>query len=571
MLVLDKPRPFRSATLTIPLYHRGQLSLLPGTKVWLCLLPGTGAPGRLPEIIISPIGFNAWSDLWRITATLHEKVGVVHQVLRVLHAWNINILAAESSSIERQEFHYLELLVDASKHVSILDGDSRTRSRNITAELPDLKRAILAECLMDIALWPSGEPRLKIRRVKGLYQALEAFQQAQTSHARKPRYGPSTDSVVVGDNGQITLPKEMVSTLYNIYSRRNQPPVARDNGLSYLFVSDSKDRYLRTYFLGPSDPVLSVNIEHEDRIGALARITHSLQQQGFNILTSLSRLHVHGRRAQYELVLQPPTQLGKREDKIRSELERILSTKELISGYKLAVSYQLNYKSPIGFQTLHIDSDASAPNSAARSTTEEAASRNDRRQPTGTVEEKLERVTSALAQTVGNQVGATPADALRYALARKLLDEERTLQGRFTPRRVLFISCTSDDETRLSKVVEAAQDVGFEVVHGFRLGDARTVREGVISLIEQSTCFLGLWTEDGGIGVNDRYWPSPWLHWEVGVAEARGKRPRLLVSQKIHPSAWQKLYPEVPNTIFRPGEFSDRLGEVIEIIAAEHA
>jgi hypothetical protein len=94
MLILDKPRPFSGDQLIVPLYHRGHLSLLKGTKIWLCLLPGS-EPQNAPEIIISPINYDAWSDLWRISVTTQERSGVVNKILLALQ--KLNVVAEEQA------------------------------------------------------------------------------------------------------------------------------------------------------------------------------------------------------------------------------------------------------------------------------------------------------------------------------------------------------------------------------------------------------------------------------------------------------------------------------------------
>lgn len=347
MLILDIPSDFDGVTIKIPLYHRGHLSLFPEAKVWLCLLPGVQGGQLLPEIVISPIDYESWGDLWRISITLHDRIGLVHDVFQILADQDLNIIAAESSSMERQRLHSIEMLVNANKYGS--DGGTEERSGGTVEELKDLRRAILARVLQEIAFLPSGEPRLKIRRVRHLFEAMHSFNEAKKEMAYltpafKPVVGHAEVRRIEHHGVTITLPAELRRSLLTALGTTKKT----DKAGKYLLISNTSDRFLRVYFVKESDVIVAPTILHDDEVGALAVITGALQAEGFNILTSLSRLYKWGAQAHSEFVLQPPPDLKKATTKaIERRIREALSTRELVQRFKVAICYPKNYHLPL--------------------------------------------------------------------------------------------------------------------------------------------------------------------------------------------------------------------------------
>jgi len=210
MNILDKPARFDGTTISVPLYHRGHLSLSPGAKVWLCLIPST-TRHQFTELIVSPIHNDAWTDLWRISITLRERVGLVHDVFQILANNSINIVTAESSTRDGMSLHSIEIIADAKLYngpLSDLSHEERTLSQ--VDELSDLRTEILALLIDDIEFLPNGLPRLQIRRVRGLYNARRHYNEAQTelgdSNKPKPIIRETTVSKV-NHNVLIPLPE----------------------------------------------------------------------------------------------------------------------------------------------------------------------------------------------------------------------------------------------------------------------------------------------------------------------------------------------------------------------------
>ncbi|HLG16272.1 MAG TPA: ACT domain-containing protein [Blastocatellia bacterium] len=552
MLILDKPRRFDGSTIQIPLYHRGHLSLFPTAKVWLCLLPGTKGGQTLPEIVISPIPCQFWNDLWRISITLQDRIGLVHDVFEALARNSINVIAAESSSMERQRLHSIEAIVDARLYSARNDGTHEERASRRVEALPGLRRTILAHFLHEIAFLPSGRERLRIRRVRNLFEAIHSYNEAQRLGEFTPAVG-QTSVQKMNEGAAIILPTEVKEPLLYVLGMTKSPAAGKRD--QYLLVSDTTDRFLRVYFFPSGSPLIAPTILHQDEIGAIAAITAALRRAGFNILTSLSRLYSYGSQAQTEFVLQPPPGLSHRGvGQIKTSLEETLASRELVERYKIEIGYPKGYVTPLKSKRLAMRSSppaASLPDIATG-------------KPALDTEGRLRGLHENFVRRV-KQPGVTSEDTYRLHLVQKLLAEE-TADRQPTVRGTLFISSSFTNDAILKRAVDAAKRHHFKVVLGKEVGKAPTTREGVMTLMRLCTHFLGIWTTDGGMNMGQSWWPSPWLHWELGVAEAMNLPWHLLISSEVHQDAWKRLAGSTPHSIFSTADFDKKLKHALRVL-----
>lgn len=569
MLILDKPRPFDGSTITLPLYHRGHLSLFPGAKVWLCLLPASET--GMPEIVVSPIHHDNWSDLWRISITLHDRTGLVHDIFKILADRSMNIIGAESTSLERQHLYSIEIMANAKDYSSLFDGTHADRSSGKVRELKDLRKTILARILRDIAFLPSNEPRLTIRRVQHLFDARRAYESAmdKAPSGMKPVFGKSVvqklsvDQRVVDDKKNrpsvlMNLPREMGSVLQRLRAR--QPHKSTPMG-QYLMVSDTTDRFLRIYFV---EGLIAPAILHEDEIGALAAITGALHKAKFNILTTLARQYRWGEQAHTEFVLQTMQRLPAKQttEKI---LESALSAPDL-SHFKLRLGYPDRYVGPIRTKRLHRD--IRRPKKTSR--VDSSALRENDGDDDST-EKILAREQRALTKRI-RQLNATPEDLQRFKLVSDLIKEEAIagIEGRKRIRNLLFVSTSFHDQKMLDKVRREAKAHHFEVITAKELaGQDPTNRKGIVRLIKTfCTHFLGVWTDEGSPA---KGMPSSWLYWELGVAETANPplRFELLISDKLKKASWERLVPEKPHTFYSGSDFETQLRKALKKLQAQ--
>ncbi|MBS0449593.1 MAG: hypothetical protein JSR59_27105 [Proteobacteria bacterium] len=90
-------------------------------------------------------------------------------------------------------------------------------------------------------------------------------------------------------------------------------------------------------------------------------------------------------------------------------------------------------------------------------------------------------------------------------------------------------------------------------------------------MIRASTYFLAVWDVEGGLRCGDILLPSPWLLWELGVAEAQGIPWRLLVSDRIEKGTYARLAMDRQHYVFELHDFDRRLKAVLDEIASDVA
>jgi hypothetical protein len=154
---------------------------------------------------------------------------------------------------------------------------------------------------------------------------------------------------------------------------------------------------------------------------------------------------------------------------------------------------------------------------------------------------------------------------MRFTELSALLFQEEASAER--ARFPLFISYAFRDEDRFQRISRSAAHRKFEVVTGRDLGGEMDSRDGIKRLMEGCECFLGVWTEAGGVEMKDgSWWPSPWLLWELGVAESRNLPFKLLISDQVNEKVWQKLVPSQPHIIFSAANFDKKLKDALKAL-----
>jgi predicted amino acid-binding ACT domain protein len=558
MNILDKPSPFDGANIRIPLYHRGHLSLFPGAKVWLCLIPRR-RQNQFTELIISPIHYDAWTDLWRISITLRERIGLVHEVFQILADNGLNIVTTESTTRDRMSLHSIEIIANAKLYNgSLNDLSHEERSIGQLEELSDLRTEILARLIDDIEFLPNGRPRLQIRRVRSLFNARTYYNEAQV----QARSGLNSQQPIIRETivnkvdkkVLISLPEEVKQSLIQAM---NPGVNTEGQGIShYLTVSNTSERFLHIYFMEERDSIIAPTIEHQDEIGALAKISAVIQAAGFNILTTLSRLYQWETRARTEFVLQPPHRDGARltTEQMRRRLEEALSTGELIVRYGIEIGYPSSYVTPVQTKKLTIKPTLSTDSLDLK------RSRTEIRSAETVMSSKLREFTRRIQKN-----DATPRDFMAHQLLEVLIAMRATSSANTRRRGILFVSYSFQEAELYDRVLRLAKRNHFDVVSGKKLGRAETTREGIINLMATCTHFLGIWTPEGGTPVEDGYFPSPWLHWEWGVADALGLTWHLLISNKINDQAWKRIAGSTPHSIFSR-DFDEKLKDALKLL-----
>jgi ACT domain-containing protein len=551
MIIQDKLRDFNGSSLYFNFYHRVHTSLIKNTKVFLRF--SQGLKGKdCPELIISPFDSNSWDDLWRITITLNDQIGVVNDVLSTLKERNLNILSLETNSISGQKLHQMEILVDARRYASYLfDKTSGDRKSKLEInELKDLKRDILSR-IIDNIYFVVDKPRIKINRVYGLWEASNHF--LTQNDGDFSDYRPTYDETFVktGEENyqsEIPLPIHIKLEILKSLGVTEEEFKQKNHGYKYLTISDTKDRFLTVYFFKPTEQVIGFTLQHRDLIGAIALITSSLRHAGFNILTSHSRLSKFGESAITDFIVEltnknllnqsteerDDQELDKRTQFIKNQIENALSTKDLIDSYKIEIDYSVVYDSKPNFRKL----------SKVRSETVKS----DIKYTPIRIEQELSKYEDKI-----KKLKSPNEDVFkRYDLIKKLSAELLIDDSKKTEKKSVFISYAFDNPLWYGLAKRKIEELNLDLTSGKNLGSTHnSIREALKDRIEKSNFFLGIWTKSNGIQTIDKKWlPSQWLMWEFGIAEAKNKKWRLLISKDIDENVYKKIYNDIPHLLF---------------------
>jgi predicted amino acid-binding ACT domain protein len=544
MLVLDIPRksPSHFSHIDVPLYHRVHLALAEGVPVHACLLAGLNSP-HLPELVISPFDFGRWDKLWRLSVSLRDRAGLLHDVAASLRMHKANILAAESGMMEEQNIYHIEMIID------IEDEESIER----------IEWSIQTKLFNESIILAPGNSRLRIRRLQNLWLAKKAYER---QHRMPVGFTPVANELNLSLERQhqksplkkfrFILPPRFRAILR---SEISQHVGDRDDEGYYLRLSDTKDRFLRVLFFKATDPVIHARLEYDDRLGAAADVTEALSEKGFNILAAYLGPSEGSNRCRCEVVVRCERLSGRETNELKERFETALSTSPLVQDLQMAVGYPRNYANQWDRRNL-TPTLVAQPEGKAEAVNE-----------IGTLKKKLDSHYEVLHSKLDTGVIPEGIEVQRWWFVNKLRKQYRKLWPfeEISSGKSLFVSCHYHGN-QLEIIKRQAAKKGFLVLTGEDLLKDPNITIGLLARIKSCTHFLGVWSTEGAQLCGERYWPSSWLLWEFGVAEAFGLRWRLLIAKGISELAWRGIVPHVATPVF-DHDFETKLENVLGVLS----
>jgi hypothetical protein len=256
-------------TVRLPVYHRAAVGLFPGTRVFAVPRPSTN------EVILSPIDPASWGDLWRLEATVLDKPGTAKALVETLVANDVNVLVHEglSESIENgQTVHQVHEILDLAKYSDRLDGTSDQRN-SVNRPLLKPNRLISkliehgAECLTQTRGQDGWE--LKFTRMEFFF--------------RNKEFRAHGVELNLNIHNEIHVPTQLVRAMSFVDDDLGQP-------LALHIISDTEQKYVKLRILSPLRYYLLLEIEHDERVGAIDEFMRMLRDHGANMIDSYSRL-----------------------------------------------------------------------------------------------------------------------------------------------------------------------------------------------------------------------------------------------------------------------------------------
>ena len=548
MLILDIPRrsPENFAYVDVPLYHRVHLSLAANIPVHACLVAGASEP-HLPELVVSPFEFSRWDRIWRLNISLQDRPGLLHEVCDIL-GWNeVNILSAETSTMEEQKLFYVEMILESEDE----------------HQMKLVEWSLLCRFCEDVKLLPTGKPRFRIHRLHELWHAKKTYEhqrllpasfaplQRQLEVEFKPERRPREQTSAAGAQGfRLRLPSDIREVLKT--KVRQEAEDGRDG--YYLRLSDTKDRLLRVLFFRINDPVIHFRTEYRTKAGALTEITRALEDKGFSILTAyVAPSGEHG-RSRLEVVARCFVLSAKPISEIKARLEATLRECSGPNDLQIAVGYPRNYSRT--WEKRQLEPIETNRASSVRSRTSWA--------------EELVAELTARHEILYSKISHGANDFVegehhRWALVHRLIHDYEDLVGiPVGQAKSLFVSCHYQGN-QLDLVERLATERGFRVFTGRDLLKEPTISAGLLNRLKCCSHFLGVWSREGSQQCGEEFWPSSWLLWEFGVAEAFGLEWQLLIAKGIADSAWRKIAAHRQHATF-DFDFETKVKEVLDVL-----
>ena len=501
---------------------------------------------------MSPFDFARWHKLWRLSASFSDRPGLLNEVCECFHFYGVNILASESGMMEEQNVYHIEMIVDVEEEEIV----------------PLIEWTLQARLFSGLLLSPDGAPRLSIRRLHNLWLAKTAFERQKRTQRQ---FSPVNDEVSVKidpdpDLGSFEPHKKDRPKIFRLKLPRSfktilnahVPQTLDDHrvGSYYLRLSDTKDRFMRVLFFRVTDPVIHTRLEYKDRLGSAATVTRALKDNGFNILAAYLGPAEGERRSRCELIVSAPSIPCTFSSELKPLLEAALSRVPALHELEMVVGYPHDYGRKWDSHVLTCDASTSVP------TDEPDIS-------IASLKQQLDIQISDLHYRVTNGTnfgGYEERDRLNFG--QQL--QKRGLQLWGLPgKKSLFVS--SHFHGSQLDVVKNHAALRFDVATGKGLGSHQNITTGLLHRIRSCTHFLGVWSRDGAQKHGQKYFPSPWLLWEFGVAQAYGLTCRLLISNEISETVWHRVNPNVQNIMFDTADFESKLEEALEILSGiEH-
>ena len=535
MHVLDFLHESKDWTVRIPIYHRGHLSLRPGTTVHLMWVVrpetesrGAGVTSGLPELFGTTVRTRTWPSAYRIWIALYDAPGVLNKALHSISRHGGNVLQLDSTSTERETHHDVEMIVDFA---SLVDTDEPIRDLS-----PEIEGLLLADCAQHIVSDSEGGFLLSVRPISSLRRMNRVL--------LKIRGRDPLSTFRVAKKGFFALDEGFRSML-------------RDAGVdipfNYLVTSDTTDRVFRITFFPATQPVVWCSIRHADVKGALESITDALKRNDITILCSLNRVQEHLGKNWFEAVLSSPTWRVTRSTSAHvppTEFVRHIMNDPELQAYDLRLFFEPEDAKEAmetdTTETNHGQAYADQREDVDRWLTAKEAD-------LATIESELQRTDS--------RDGYREAAALRAGI-KKVRQETARL------KRKVFISVefTDENELKIAAAEVACRKMGFTPIVVRTPKDQRIIWEGVIERMRDCTDFVGIWTPSSKTLESKR--PSPWCVWELGIANALGLRTYVFGDLNADLTDYRAIHGTEFYYKFKTAlEFDEHFSEVMQDIA----
>lgn len=509
MNTVDIVRNLGNWNLSVPMFHRAQISLMPGSTYESVLLvplsnnTGTNFASEMPQLVVTPFAIGDWNHLWRLSCTVKERIGVVNEILETLKKYNLNVLSEVSRPIDLNRFHQIETIF-SSRYYSM-----RPKGYAIEKAMQRVYEELLSNHIDTLRLTSDFQADLRIDPFipyRSLIQRYikQSFNKGDIYHARLEARSSKNNTVFMD------IPYHWQEELCR------QLKVESPEDISFIIHTNSLHQLMSVYFPQPDRSLSNFRIIHQDRVGALAAFASALKQEDVNFISTLTRKQ-REKINHFEIVCEKKNCSPKQ---LRESVQRALSTHKAldfkpilavpISGKDWAnwkeiwhwkdVKKKLSFGQPVLPSDEPIFSVEDQDKANRKNLMRKRKDYNKRQRRTMTLAEEQE-------------------GTARLAII------NHTLQKGLAARPTVFIASKMEDHRNIlrenlkalvDKLIEAFEDEGFHVLTGVGKERTDSLKEALGRQLDKSQFFVGILTADDEMSN-----PSHWVIWEYGYAEAK--------------------------------------------------
>jgi predicted amino acid-binding ACT domain protein/uncharacterized protein YlzI (FlbEa/FlbD family) len=515
MIVLDYLRELENNEIIVPPFHTGHLGFIPNTTVRVGLISTQDSELSHSELILTP--YDPSTELAILRCTMKDGIGVVRKLVSALSALNINIVTQESSSINHQSQHTVNLLLDLS--TSKLNHDKtyewakqKYRDYDYVFPLNDYRflkifERVIAYC-GDSICWENQNGNFRIQLyISPLERKVIQYAESET---------------VISENSKNRIKIKIPPSLITKIQTNLNPSKSQNKKLKYLLFSDTKERTLRVYFpkIESYDKLVHIGIHHKDMPGALSAIFDLLANANFNIITGLLRKN------------QKDTNIW--EGLLEFKGDKIIDQNNL---YKW-VSEKIKPSNKIDYDIRPYDFKIGAPMYPKKNyapiplviKTTGAPLSNGKK-------EILQRQVDETCKKINERFYLEPCDKQMLALLKVI---ETRYKNDF--KKKVFISYPHGAKEHVAILKEKLKDEYY--LDEYQDASGEMILDEVINKIKSCDFFLGIWHHDEKMPIGEgKYSITPWMPFEYGVALAEKKDNYIVCSSKLDMRIGRRINP----------------------------
>ncbi len=550
MIVLDYLKTLNKNEIVIPPFHTGHLGLLPNTTVRLGIMsPYLNEPSHC-EIIVSP--YESTKDLAILRCTMKDNVGIVKELIDALSYLKVNIITEESSSINHQSHHTINLLIDLSR--SNLDHDSTYEwskqkyfEYDYVFPVNDYKYLKIFETIVafcgDSILWKEEGGKNKMQLYISPISRKDLHKEASTI-IKKVSKNNEKNKV------KIELSTEIIDEVRSILS-----PMGDDEftPLKYILLSDTKERNLRIYFpkISSLSKIIHLGFYHNDRPGALSTILKIVADANFNIITGLLRKR-SANISIWEGILEFKSDINFYEFNEQEELfnwvvNLIQETSNLdynIKTYNISICQPLYPKQKVTLKKKPLNLGINSKNSLTE---------------TLDFQEKIKTLVSKLES-------AEDSKELEELISLANIIDIRNKQDY---RKRVFLSFPGS-AAKHAKIIRSNFGEDY-YIDEYQIADGNIILQEVLDKIKACDYFVGVWhhevqmpSKEGKFGI------SPWMPFELGIALSEKKKYLVVRSEELDERIWKRITPGKAIPIYNDLNFKDETIRIIRNFFKRH-